>query len=94
VSVAVYEPGSAYACVVDGPPDALGEPSPNSQTYVSVAWSSAPGSWPAPLNATGRPHAAVVFGPATARGATFATVTENVWDEVRPVASVAVSRPE
>jgi hypothetical protein len=46
------------------------------------------------LNATGRPHAAVVSGPAETTGARFATTIEKVVELVRPVASVAVSSPE
>ena len=73
-----------------GPPVADGDPSPKSHAYVSVDWSSVPGSIALPLKATGRPHAAVVSGPAFVAGARLSMVTEKVVVEVSPVASVAV----
>src|SRR5262249_40193308 len=78
VRVAMKSPGAAKEWMTEGPPVADGDPSPKSQLYCRVDWSSAPGSVAWPLKATGRPQSAVVSGPALTAGSWFATVTEKL----------------
>jgi hypothetical protein len=59
-----------------------------------VDWSALPGSTAEPLNATGRPHFALVSGPAFAAGLTLATSTLKFFVVLLPAGSVTVNVPE